>query len=354
MAAREIRFATNRKPFGRGFGPDCEDPRTTLRLGRARVRGADDPVLDASLAGGSVEVDLPGAGAADRRAWLRDWLAGARDEGRVPLLTVHGFCYSFAEAVARAGQVAGFYARGPFGVELAPLAFCWPSAGALDNDTYPLDRASCERSDEALAALIRDIGAAGEAAGARPVLLAHSMGVFMLRLGVAALARGGLPAGRPFAQVVAVAGDDDRTVLDPGGPLRPVADIADWVTVGVFPADSVIKLNHAVLGRPERLGAHGPARPDELPANVAVVDYAYAVDALKRLPAQAWEDVSWNAVGHQYYRNDPRVRDDLAQVFQGAAPDQVRGRRRGEGMIDPAVAINPEPGRLYPVGERVA
>jgi esterase/lipase superfamily enzyme len=100
--------------------------------------------------------------------------AGARDAGQVPLLTVHGFCYSFTDAIARAGQIAAFYDAGPFAVELAPLAFCWPSAGALDNDTYPLDRASCERSDEALAALVRDIGAAGEAAGVRPVLLAHS------------------------------------------------------------------------------------------------------------------------------------------------------------------------------------
>lgn len=179
----------------------------------------------------------------------------------MPLLAVHGFCCSLADAVARAGQIVGFYAQGPFAVELAPLAFCWPSGGALDNDAYLLDRASCERSDEALAALIRDIGAAGEVEGLRPVLLAHSMGVFMLRLGVAALARGGLPARRPFAQVVAVAGDDNRTVLDPGGPLRPVAKIADWVTVGVYPADSVIKLNRAVLGRPERLGAYGPEPP---------------------------------------------------------------------------------------------
>ncbi len=57
MAAREIRFATNRKPFEVGFGPDCEDPSTTLRLGRARVRGADDPVLDARLVGGSAAVE---------------------------------------------------------------------------------------------------------------------------------------------------------------------------------------------------------------------------------------------------------------------------------------------------------
>ncbi len=60
MAAREIRFATNRKPFEVGFGPDCEDPSTTLRLGRARVRGADDLVLDARLVGGSAAVDLSG------------------------------------------------------------------------------------------------------------------------------------------------------------------------------------------------------------------------------------------------------------------------------------------------------
>lgn len=288
MAVREIRFATNREPFGGGFGPDCAEPRETLRLGRARVQDNPDPVIEPDFVEGSVEVEVAGAADADRRAWLQNWLVEARNAGRVPLLTVHGFCYSFLEALLRAGQIAAFYAGGPFAVELAPLAFCWPSGGALDNGAYLLDRASCERSEEALAVLIHDIVAAGDAAGVRPVLLAHSMGVFMLRLGVGALvARGSLPTQRPFAQAVAVAGDDDRTVLDPGGPLRPVAEIADWVTVGVYPADAVIKLNHAVLGRPERLGAYGPERPGELPPNVAVVDYAYAVDALKQLPAGA-------------------------------------------------------------------
>lgn len=58
-------------------------------------------------------------------------------------------------------------------------------------------------------------------------------------------------------------------------------------------------------------------------------------------------------MGHQYHRNDARVRDDLAQVFRGTAPAEVLGRRRGLDLISPSEAINPEPSRLYPVGERV-
>ncbi|WP_043363985.1 alpha/beta hydrolase [Belnapia sp. F-4-1] len=353
MFVRKIRFATNRKPLKGGFGPDCEDPRAMLRLGRVQVRSCAQSALDAELVNGSLRVEHSEAAAADRQDWLLEWLAGARDSGRVPVLSVHGFCYSFVDAVTRAGQIAAFYAEGPFAVQLAPLAFCWPSGGELDNSAYTADRTSCERSDEALALLIRDVGAAANAVGVRPVLLAHSMGVFMLRLGISALVRDGLPDRPPFAQVVAMAGDDDWTVLDADGPLCPVASIADWVTLGVYPADAVIRLNHSVLGRPKRLGAYGPNRPDTLPPNVAVVDYAYAVDVLKQLPPEAWQDVSWNAVSHQYYRNDRRVRDDLAQVFRGATPEEVLGRRRGAELINPTVAINPKPDRLYPVGEQV-
>jgi hypothetical protein len=180
------------------------------------------------------------------------------------------------------------------------------------------------------------------------------MGVFMLRLGVAALARGGLPARPPFAQVVAVAGDDDRTVLDPGGPLRPVADIVDWVTVGVFPADSIIKLNHAVFELPERLGAYGPERPDELPANVAVVDYAYAVDPLKQVPPEAWRGRGLERRGAPVLPQRPaRPRRPGAGVpgrgaGRGARPPARRGDDR------PHCRHQPGAGRLYPVGERVA
>ncbi|HYZ32464.1 MAG TPA: alpha/beta hydrolase [Crenalkalicoccus sp.] len=348
-----IRFATNRMPLAPGgFGTGCEAPGTPPHLGRAEVQPGGLPELDGTLLREPPAEDpLPDAAA--RIAWLADWLVAAQAEGAVPLLSVHGFCYTLADAVKRAAQLAAFYAGGPFRLRLAPLAFCWPSFGRLDNDDYLLDRGQCQRSDTALAMLIQEIAAATAMAGVRPVLLAHSMGVFMTRLGVAALAARGLPGRPPFAQAVLMAGDDERTALDPGGPLRPIAELADHVTVGVFRGDSVIQLNERVLGRADRIGLHGPAQPGALPPNVAVVDYGFVVDQDLQ-PPQSFRDVGPNLIGHQYYRLQPRVRDDLAQVFAGAAPAEVRGRRRGEEMINRSVAINPIAGRLYPVGALVA
>src|SRR4051812_42789031 len=150
MTLRDIRFATNRKPFAAGFSAECEAEETRLRLGRARVADAASPLLDGRLAEDGTAVEMSEATEAEQVGWLADWMASARAEGRVPLLYVHGYCYSFADALARAGQIAAFYATGDFAVELAPLAFCWPSSALLGNDDYLSDRARCEGSAGAL------------------------------------------------------------------------------------------------------------------------------------------------------------------------------------------------------------
>jgi hypothetical protein len=90
---------------------------------------------------------------------LADFLHAASAPGAVPLLSIHGFQYTFEEALARAGELVEFYGdpAGPAPVRLVPLLFTWPSLGHFSPDAYRRDRASATRAGQALGRLLVEL-----------------------------------------------------------------------------------------------------------------------------------------------------------------------------------------------------
>jgi len=188
--------------------------------------------------------------------------------------------------------------------------------------------------------------------------LAHSMGARATRSAMQAivpmLPGMALPV---FRQAFVMAGDDVSDVLDQpwraltpdssAGTLRPLADLARHVTIGVNRDDGVVWLASGKLNQGDRLGTAGPAHAEDLAPNVKVVDYSMVIGgaAVKPVPS-AEAEMNW--IGHQYHRNDSRVREDLvAALTQDTAPESVTGRRAA--VIDHTVAIQEIAGRLYPI-----
>ncbi len=349
---RLVHFATNRiwdRQKG-DFGCVPETPPGRLWLGTVKVEISADPLVDGKTSSPDVSGfdDFAGKSGRDGAAMdvLGGWLAVARARDAVPLLYIHGFDYKFGEACARAGNLCDWLeASGE--VRLEPLAFTWPSNGIASLSAYRNDQSDCAASAPALARLIRFIGkAAAGHAGRKPAYLAHSMGARATRTAMAVLNRG--PAALPqrlFGQAIIMAGDDNTDVLSPPlAPLRPLMELADWTTIGVYAGDATLtKISEKLQNKRPRLGADGPDTVPDPAERAYVVDYGKAVS----LKPEAAGVTEWNYVAHQYYRNDKRVRQDLVRVLAGVAPEKVTGRRWGK--PDCTIAIREKAGRLYVV-----
>ncbi|PZW40017.1 alpha/beta hydrolase family protein DUF900 [Humitalea rosea] len=351
MATRLVFFATNRlfDPKGPGFGTVPDDPPGRVLAGWVDTSGEADPALEGKAGTPHVEAfDDPDSGLV---TVLKQWLAKA--EGGIALLSVHGFNYSFSAAMARTGALCAWLEEGG-APPLVPLCFTWPSNGVGSIGAYKDDQVDAASSGLALARLVAAVAALKPTVPV--VYLAHSMGARATRCAMQEMAQrfSPLPKG-VFRQAVIMAGDDAADVFDAGegwasdsaGGMRPLASLARYVTIGVNRADGVVSLVSGQVNRGDRLGTAGPGRPKDLPGNVKVVDYSEVVAGADLKPVPTHE-VEPNWIGHQYLRNDKRVRQDLvALMAQDTAPEQVKDRRWGEPQ--PAVAFGEFADRLYPV-----
>jgi hypothetical protein len=77
------------------------------------------------------------------------------------------------------------------------------------------------------------------------------------------------------------------------------------------------------MGNPDRLGRSGPLRPADLPPKIVPVNVAPAVIWQGRAKTPAWQV---DETGHQYYRNNPSVRDDALEVLAGTMDGDIKGR----------------------------
>ncbi len=344
-------FVTNRPALGRGFGPPpaC-GPNDPLTFGTVSVQASNDPakpgrmLAPAAWAGtcacGSGPID-PGL-----VTFLRSALAAAAKAGRTPLVTVHGYSYSYVDAVVRTGDLCAWLADGDFPADLQPILFTWPSIDGLSPENYLGDRGRAEASAQALARFVIAFEAAWEASGRpRALYLAHSMGTWATQNGMRALAASGhmLPEDL-FEQAVIMGGDADTNALEPGQGLDELARIAQYLTVAVNRTDFATGVTSAdILGRP-RLGSSGPADPARLPGNARIVDYTMAI-AADHTPTPPGE-TTWNYILHQYYRTVPAVREDLGAILSGGDPDAIENRWTSEQMVRAGQPYI-QPGRLY-------
>jgi len=311
-------FGTNRNPlgdpakpadFGDRFSPEGL---VDLRFGKAVVSG---PRLDRyaiEVATEDLERKVLGS-----EAIFAEIRARMREEKRDLMLSIHGFDYTFAEALTRTAELARFYGRR----DMIWALFTWPSDGSkLPLKAYIDDRDDARASGAALGrGLLKAVKFLRETArdhcGQAIHLMAHSMGNYALRNAVQAMCKeSGGKGRRVFDQVLLMAADEDDDALAIDYKLQPVADFARRVTVYHNPGDTALVVSDVTKGNPDRLGANGPRNARAMPDKVSVVNCCDVVT-----PAR-------DPTGHQYYRTVARVRDDVLSVLDNLDSDRIPGR----------------------------
>ncbi|MEQ8356663.1 MAG: alpha/beta hydrolase [Kiloniellaceae bacterium] len=343
--ALNVYFATNRLVKKDGSNPEIGDDfhpnLDELRFGKVAFSGRDlfKKQLDAFMDKGQITLAPEKL---DKEDADKSKLGSKAifDEVRAEMLAkgdavimVHGYNYTFREAAARAAQLQQWLAAG--GKDMVMLLFTWPSAGAgVGVRTYHDDRKRAETSGLALgrailkaADFIRNTPRAERCEG-RVHLLCHSMGNWALRGAVQAM-RTYVGNNIPplFDEVVLIAADEDDDTLQTGHKIAPILRGCRRTTVYYNHQDLALKASDYAMGNPDRLGRSGPDADAELPNKVAVVNVSPSIIRAAK-GANAWQA---DPSGHQYYRNNPRVRQDLVQVLHGKLDEDFleEGQRRG-------------------------
>jgi esterase/lipase superfamily enzyme len=246
------------------------------------------------------------------------------------LVFVHGASNDFEDAVTR-----GAYNKVWLGSAKIPdcnfdvVAFTWPAKTYTywdifsDIDGYRHDQQQAAASALQFGLFLRQVERIRAAIGpSRKLnLLCHSMGNYMLGGAVEAWSRAN-PATTIFDTAVLAAADETATSFTtPGnGRLRTLSSLAREITVYFNYDDVLMHLSH-IANCDYRLGYDGP--PNKADLNVFektvynMVDCTGVDDYISTIFEQP--DRS-----HQYYRQSPTVRLDIAQTLTGRTPLRPR------------------------------
>lgn len=339
MSDATVYFATNRRPKRQRNPDDFSDEIVgdvqSIRFGRAVFRNADlspdtsDDDLTALGARARIEVAKERLDPEDSTrsrlgsqqvfGWIRDDMRTHRSD---LLFYVHGYDYTFRQSVARAAQLQHWYGAKP----MAIMLFAWPSLGkGVAPATYKDERQRAAASGAAMgrtilkaADFIRSIPR-DERCPNRFHLMAHSMGNWAVRFAVQAM-RTFVGDNIPplIDQALLLAADEDDDTLARSHKMAPLLRGCGRVSVYYNRLDNALKASDWAMGNPDRLGRSGPENPAALPAKITSISTASVIDL----------DIDPN--GHQYYRNNARVRDDLLTVLNGEPQPDIPNRSAEE------------------------
>lgn len=323
-----IYFGTNRNPNSQGnptgFGKHfSQNGLVDLRFGWADVEGGKITALD--VAGENLDVpqkdldkgDLSKQTLGSEKVFdmvRKDMIAGKADL----LLYIHGFDFTFNEAILRTAELAEFYAGRP----LVMFLFTWPGDGsklpfrayASDRDDAKASGAALGRGMQKLAHYLRGTDPKNYC-GQAMHLMAHSMGNYATRHAVQAVAASaGNNIRRLFDQVLLMAADEDDDALEQEFKLVPLTRMCKRVSVYINPDDVALVISDTTKGNCDRLGAGGPRNSWAVPDKVSVVNVEKAL---------VFRD---DGTGHQYYRLNAKVRDDVLRVLAGVDSKEIAGR----------------------------
>ncbi|GAB4394715.1 MAG: hypothetical protein Tsb0032_22430 [Kiloniellaceae bacterium] len=340
--AMNIYFATNRKASGGAdpkIGEDFDPNLDELRFGKVTFTGRDlyKKDLESFIESGKITLaperldrDDADKSKLGSKAIFDEVRAEMLKKGDA-LIFVHGYDHTFREAVGRAVQLQQWLAAG--GKDMTLLLFTWPSAGAgVGRRTYQDDRKRAEAAGPALGRAILKATdfirntPRSERCDGRIHLLCHSMGNWALRGAVQAM-RTFVGNNIPplFDEVILAAADEDDDTLQASHKIAPLLRGCRRLTVYYNHQDVALKASDYAMGNPDRLGRSGPRGEGDLSAKISVVNVAAKV-IWEAKGASAW---TADPTGHQYFRNNARVRQDLVQVLQGRLDeDFVRGKER--------------------------
>jgi esterase/lipase superfamily enzyme len=251
------------------------------------------------------------------------------DGGNDILVFMHGAANTFQDALQRAAFNCNWINAEP-GRNVTVLVFSWPARhydflnllGDLVN--YRLDQRQAEASAahcvEFLGALGRFQPALG---GRRLMLLAHSMGNYVLGFGIERWFATPVPVNQLFDSIILAAADEqsDTFALADGRRLANLRQITPRIAVYSSREDVLMLASRLVNGN-FRLGFDGPPnRADRTffpPGMYEFLDCTANRDFTD--PFLASPDRT-----HQYYRQSVSVRQDVARVLKGvAAPAGAR------------------------------
>ncbi|MDO9431597.1 MAG: alpha/beta hydrolase [Pseudomonadota bacterium] len=323
MAQLRVHFATNRNHlpdnkleiFGKTFNPDGV---AALRYGYADFDAGARPTRVEVY---PEEADENGFTVKGSDRFLRDLhqcMAGDRSD---TLVFIHGFNVSFIGALAAGAELSRQVQIS--GRQVNIVVFSWPSDGAaVPLMSYYSDREDARASGPALArAFLRlkefvtvDL-APNDYCQRQLHLLAHSMGVYVLRNGLqAVIAKEPKSLVRLFDQILLAAPDEDDDTFEREDKLAPLPYIGRQVTVYFNPRDRALLISDKTKANPDRLGSDGPRLVDLLPKKVVLVDC--------RNIASGADELSQ----HSYYINSRAVSQDIAAVMLGLEPDMIQNR----------------------------
>ena len=338
MPSTTIYFATNRRPNDpdnpTDFTTDIAGDVNSIRVGTASLDGDELFKLDVDELADAVKITVApekmdpnnaaksAVGSADLFAQIRADMQNGADA----MLHVHGYNYTFRQAMARGVQVKQWLSDKAAKKDMVMMMFSWPSLGrGVSPKTYDDERVRAGASGPALGraimkatdfirAIKRD-----ERCNGRIHIMAHSMGNFALRGAIQSM-RTFVGDNIPplFSEVLLMAADDDYDTLNDAHKMAPLLRGCKRVSVYYNRLDDALKASDVAMGNPDRLGGSGPKDLTVLRPKVTTIAVASALDP------------DTDPTGHQYYRTNPIVRRDMLGVLSGAADEEVAGRLKGQ------------------------
>jgi len=320
-----ILFATNRKLLSKTgniatFGDVPEDkPDPGLICGAVEVAGID--------------IARPQQGVINTMSALT---TGGFDDGAMQalktstknvLIFVHGASNTFEDAVTRGAYNKLWLAKDGAASDFDLVAYSWPARtyqywNLLDDATgYRHDQAEAAASAVQFGKFLAQVQRIRAVIGTRKLnLLCHSMGNYTLGFGVGQWAKDHpVAAAAPlFDNAVLAAADEFATTFTTPdrGRLATLKSLAKRITVYFNYDDVLMHLSHIANGD-FRLGYDGPPnRADKTifdAATYAMVDCTGVNDYISTLLEQPDQS-------HQYYRQSPTVRKDIAATLRGEVP----------------------------------
>ena len=329
-------FGTNRNPNRArkptDFGIELNGRGTLLRFGEAWVKDDLSVVekIDTKTESLNPSRGLQRLGSEAIFTEIRQKMAAGTDT----ILFIHGFNYSFKEALIDAARLKKTYDTDDRSYSL--FLFTWPSDGSLmPFIAYPNDKSDAEASGSALGRGLLKLGAfvsrvsdelgpatrsdlKRESARAkrreqlcrgRLHLLAHSMGAFALRCAVQGMRKQiGDVLPRLFDEVLLLAADEDDDAFEHSDKLALLPSLARRVTVYHNREDIPLVISDWTKGNPDRIGSEGPRRPYDLPGKVSVVDCTDVVGGFQE---------------HRYHVNNEFVVADIRAVLNGERSERI-------------------------------
>ena len=335
----EIYFGTNRNPIRardpEDFGSHLNGRGMQLRFGKAQI--SED--LNAVEAVWTARERLRPARGPQRLGSTEIFheIRRAMLAGIDTVLFIHGFNYTFREALIDAARLKRRYERQNRAYTF--VVFSWPSDGSLlPFVAYANDRIDAQASGPALGRGLLKLSAfiqqLSDQLGPRvrsdqgrdPILarerarlcrgrlhlMAHSMGAYALRHAIQGMRKEkGNDLPRLFDEILLLAGDEDADAFEHLHKLASLPTLTRRVTVYHNREDIPLVISDLTKGNLDRLGSDGPTHPHDMPAKVSIVDCTDVVRGFQE---------------HRYHETEEAVVEDIQAVLEGVRSDRIGNR----------------------------